>query len=115
MSLIGCSNNNQITIDNSAQEPITFSFRAVETQVAAGSSATISDIPNGTYSVALGTAPYPGETSWSITPTSGEFNFARKSTKILVSFGSTYTSGTYAVTWNYSSTDTIGASLPTSP
>jgi hypothetical protein len=114
MLLIGCSNDNQIVIDNSAQEAIMFNFRAVETQVASGSSATIQDIPNGTYAVTLGLTPPSGATSWSMSPSSGSLTFAKKSTKIRIAFGSTLTNGVYAVTWNYSSTDPIGTS-PTSP
>lgn len=114
LSLIGCSNDNQIVIDNSAQESISFNFRAVETPVASGSSATIPDIPNGTYAVTLGIVPPSQATSWSVTPTSGSLTFAKKSTKIRVAFGSTLTNGVYAVTWNYSSTDPVGVS-PTSP
>lgn len=116
LSLIGCSNDNQIVIDNSAQEAISFNFRAVETPVASGSSATIQDIPNGTYTVTLGLTPPSGATSWTMTPTSGSLTFAKKSTKIRVAFGSTLTTdGVYAVTWNYSSTDPIGFFSPTSP
>ena len=114
MLLIGCSNDNQIVIDNSAQDAITFNFRAVETPVASGSSATIQDIPNGTYSVTLGMTIPSGATSWSISPSSGSLTFAKKSTKIRAAFGSTLTNGVYAVTWNYSSTDPTGTS-PTSP
>jgi hypothetical protein len=114
LSLIGCSNDNQIVIENGAQEAITFNFRADEKQIAPGTTSTIPDIPNGTYAATLGTTLPGSATSWSITPSSGSFTFAKKSTKIRASFGSTLTNGVYAVTWNYSSTDPTGTS-PTSP
>jgi hypothetical protein len=114
MALIGCSNDNQIIIDNSAQEAVSLNFRAAETPVASGTTATIPDIPNGTYAVSLGIVPPGNATSWSVSPTSGQFTFAKKSTKIRVVFGSTFINGVYAVTWNYSSTDPSVTS-PTSP
>jgi hypothetical protein len=114
LALAGCSNDNQIIINNDAQETITFNFRAVQTEVSPGSSSVIQDIPNGTYTVSLGTYIPAGTTTWSITPSGGEFTFEKKSTKIRAAFGSTFSGGTYAVTWNYSSTDPVGTS-PTSP
>jgi ribosomal protein L2 len=113
-ALAGCSNDNQIVIENDAMETITFNFRAVENQIAPGATLPINDIPNGTYAATLGTVLPSGATSWSITPSSGSFTFAKKSTKIRAAFGSTLTNGVYAVTWNYSSTDPSGTS-PLSP
>jgi hypothetical protein len=115
LSLAGCSNDNQIVIENNAMETITFNFRAEEKQVASGSTTTIPDIPNGTYTATLGTVIPSGTSSWTITPASGEFAFEKKSTKIRATFASTFTGGVYAVTWNYSSTDPISSSTPTSP
>jgi hypothetical protein len=115
MALIGCSNDNQITIDNSAEEAITFNFRAVAKEVGPNSTEVIQDIPNGTYAVTLGISIPPTATSWSISPSSGSLTFAKKSTKIRAAFGSTLVNGVYTVTWNYSSTDPTGIPSPTSP
>jgi len=107
VSLMGCSNDNQITIINDAQAPVSFNFRANETVVPSGQQSTIKDIPNGSYDVAIGINLPAGTTSSSVSPTSATFTFNRKSTKIAATFGSTFIDGAYTVTWNYSSTDPI--------
>ncbi len=108
VSLIGCSNDNQIIIENKADYPIYFTFRSSQNTVNPNGQTTISDIPNGDYAVAIGIQiPPSGASSWSVTPPSATFSFNKKSTKIRTEFYSTFVSGIYAVTWNYSSTDPV--------
>jgi hypothetical protein len=106
---IGCANDNQIQINNNAGASVLFNFRAHEYWVTSGGTQTISEIPNGTYEVNVGTELPLGTTSSSVSPGGTTFTFEKKSTKYLASFGSTFTNGVYAVTWNFTSTDSKGS------
>lgn len=109
MSLIGCSNDNQIVIRNDAFEPISFNFRAAEYVIKADTTITIGDIPNGTYEANIGIWVPGDATSYSVSPAGATFTFQKESTKYLASFGSAYVAGVYAVTWNWTSTDSKGS------
>ncbi|HMD68304.1 MAG TPA: hypothetical protein VKF42_05435 [Chitinivibrionales bacterium] len=111
-SLIGCSNNNKITIVNDAQAPIYFNFRANETTVASGASMTIKNIPNGTYSYNTSfELPDNQVTSTTISGNAGagSLRFSQENTNQLLIFSSTYLTGVYTVYLNATSTDSSGA------
>jgi hypothetical protein len=109
MWCIGCVNNNSITIENYAAGAIDFSFRAQIYQINPGEIKQLpTDIPNGTYEINIGAGLPPGTTSFSISPGGANFIFKQNNTKYRAEFGSTWSSGTYTVTWNYTSTDDKG-------
>lgn len=106
MCCIGCANNNSIIVDNHAEGAIDFNFRAQIFTVNPGESKPLpTDIPNGTYEINIGIFnPYYPK-PFSLTPNGASFNFVRNNTKYRAEFGSSYDGSTYAVTWNYTSTD----------
>ncbi|HUI92389.1 MAG TPA: hypothetical protein VLX68_09110 [Chitinivibrionales bacterium] len=107
---IGCVNNNSITVDNNASEAIDFNFRAQIFTINAGESKPLpTDIPNGTYEVNLGTYVPQGTKTWTITPQAASFTFLKNNTKYRCEFGSSFDGSTYAVTWNYTSTDSVSS------
>ena len=106
MCCIGCVNNNAIVVDNNAEGAIDFNFRAQIFTIKPGESKQLpTDIPNGTYEINIGVFNpyYPKPTS--VAPNGASFDFFRNNTKYRVEFGSSYDGSTYAVTWNYTSTD----------
>jgi outer membrane receptor for ferric coprogen and ferric-rhodotorulic acid len=112
VSLVGCSNDNQISIVNNAQGDIMFNFRAQETNVASGHSATIKDIPNGTYDYATTYGVPAGATSWSVSGDAGagSLTFNKKETRQLLIFSSTLSGGAYTLYANITSSESSGSS-----
>jgi hypothetical protein len=115
-SLIGCANNNQIAIVNYAQESIMFNFRATEYDVESGASATIKNIPNGTYGYNTSYAIPAGATAASSGAVGGSLSFEREQTHQLLIYSSTLIAGTYTLYVNQTSTDSTGsAAMITGP
>ncbi len=110
-SLIGCTNNNQITIVNDAQESIMFNFRATEYDVESGASETIKNVPNGVYAYNTTYTLPAATTSFSVAGSagSGSLTFDREQTHQLLIYSSTLINGAYTLYVNQTSTDTVGA------
>jgi hypothetical protein len=115
-SLWGCSNNNQLTIQNQAQGTIYINFRASIDSVYPGGKSTLTDIPNGSYNYNTTFELPSGVTSWAAngSAASGQMTFDKKNTQILLLYSSTTLTGVYTVYVNESSTDPVSVSSPTS-
>ncbi len=98
---IGCSNQNQVTILNHAQEQIMFNFRAEAYTVGGrGDKVVIDDIPNGTYT--YGTTyriPAGTKTSTADANCSGTLTFSNRNTSIHFTYSSVFddSSGAYSL------------------
>jgi hypothetical protein len=102
----GCSNDNKITLNNLADEEIYFNFRAKQYTVPTQETIVITDIPNGTYAYGT-TALLPSDAtsaSFSGNASDGTLTFEKKSTQILMIYGSTLIGGAYNVNLNTTST-----------
>jgi hypothetical protein len=113
--LAGCANDNKITIVNNAQEDIMFNFRATVTTVAAGTTAPITNIPNGSYEYNT-TYGVPAEaTSWSVSGAAGggSLSFDLNQTHHLLIYSSRLSAGAYTLYVNATSSDSTGSSSTT--
>jgi hypothetical protein len=115
-SLWGCSNNNQLTIQNQAQGTVYLNFRASIDSVYSGVTRTFTDIPNGSYNYNTTFELPSGITSWAAngSAASGQMTFDKKNTQILLLYSSTTLAGVYTIYVNESSTDPVSVSSPTS-
>ena len=115
IALVGCSNNNKLTVNNLAAEGIHINFMAVEHYVESGSSKVITDIPNGTYIFSTTYNIPPEAKSANITgeAAGGELIFEKKDTQILLLYGYTYFDGAYEV--NATMSTTRSSTSPTGP
>jgi hypothetical protein len=87
---IGCSNNNQITIDNLSRGAIYFNCRAKLDTIPVNSSKIISDIPNGTFDYATTYAvPFGYKTATASQEAAGTLTFEEKYTKIRIVYSAT--------------------------
>jgi hypothetical protein len=115
-SLVGCSNDNKITVTNYSQGMIHFSFRAQQYDVQVDSSRQITDIPNGTY-VYTATFGVPSRAkSFSVdgTAASGNLLFQKMNTQILVIYGGLISDSVYTVNATMTSSNSSGAAtVPT--
>ena len=115
--LIGCSNNNKITINNLAADNIYINFMAKKYTIASEATVTVTDVPNGSYEYATTYQIPSGAKSWSIdgSAAGGNLTFEKKDTQILMLYASTLSpEGKYAVNMSVTSTRSTGSS-PTSP
>jgi hypothetical protein len=116
--LAGCSNDNQIFIENDAQADIMINFRASKTDIPSGTSTTIKDIPNGTYDYATTYWVPAGATSWSVSGAagSGSLAFNKKETHQLLIYSSSLSNGAYTLYVNATSSEpTTGAAKVVGP
>lgn len=103
--LMGCTNDNQIRIENVAAGGLVINFRAATYSVAAGNGITeIKDIPNGTFQYSV-TYELPMGYSAGSLPSGGTLSFQKKSTKWLMLYSSVAQNGVYNVYLNQTSSD----------
>jgi hypothetical protein len=76
MSLIGCSNGNQMKIVNGAGAGFILNFRATLYPVSSGETIMIKDIPNGEY-VGIATYEIPAGLTMGLLPTIPSLTFKR--------------------------------------
>lgn len=97
----GCSNDNQLTINNLAESGILVNFRGKGYAINPGTTYTIADeIPNGKYNYATtyGIPSRVGIKSAAIDASgAGELNFQTKDTKIHLIYSSTVQDSIYTV------------------
>jgi ribosomal protein L2 len=112
--LVGCSNNNKLTINNLTMGPIHINFRAADHSIDAGTTFEISDIPNGTYvySTTYGVPAEAKSATIDGNAAGGSLTFEKKDTQVLMLYGSTLFDGTYAV--NATMSTTLSSTSPTS-
>ncbi len=117
LCLMGCANDNKITIVNNAQEEIMFNFRATETDVPAGVTRDIPNIPNGTFEYATTYVLPPGTTSSSTAGNAGGGNltFDLNQTHQRLIYASTFVAGTYTLNVNATSSSSTSSTSTTSP
>lgn len=115
--VIGCANDNQVTIQNIASGSVFVNFRAKTYALAPGASTVIIEIPNGTYdyntTYQIPTSGLKGEAGGDAA--SGELIFEEKNTKINFVYSSYQTDSTYHLGCTRSSTRSLATSAPTSP
>jgi hypothetical protein len=105
--LIGCANDNKITITNLAADYIYFNFRAVKYDIPSNTSIEIKDIPNGTYTYST-TYWIPNTAkTYSITADAagGGLAFEKKDTRVLLLYASTFFEGAYNANVTLSTTN----------
>jgi uncharacterized lipoprotein NlpE involved in copper resistance len=112
ITLWGCSNDNKITIQNLATNPIYLNFRAqiytvpgMNDKGQAGTIPPITEIPNGTFDYKT-MWDVPSNLTISIAPEAdGELTFNHKSTSILMQYGSAATATQYITSLTVTSSD----------
>jgi len=115
-SLVGCSNDNKITVTNYSQDMIHFNFRAQQYDVQVGNSRQITDIPNGTYIYTATFAVPLRAKSFAVdgTAASGNLLFEKMNTQILVIYGGLISDSVYTVNATMtSSNSSAAATVPT--
>jgi hypothetical protein len=114
--IASCSNDNQVTIKNIAQGSVFVNFRAKTHLIVPGESATITDIPNGTYDYST-TYELPAGLKGQVDgeAASGTLIFEDKSTKINFIYSSMRTDSTYTLGCTKSSTRSLATTTTTSP
>ena len=116
MVLVGCSNNNKITITNLAHDYIYFNFRAQKYDIASNTTLVISDIPNGTYTYSTTYWIPASAKTWGITgdAAGGSIPFEKKDTRVLLLYAATM-SPEFDYQVNVTMSSTISSTSPTSP
>jgi hypothetical protein len=95
---IGCSTNNEITINNKAQSSIEFHFRADKYTVAAGDSETVSDIPNGSFTYGtIFSVPFGVKSYEAAEELSGTMSFTTSNTKTRIAYSSAVADSVYSI------------------
>lgn len=114
--LIGCANDNQVTIQNIAAGSVYINFRAKTYTIVPGASTVIAEIPNGTYNYST-TFGIPNGLKGDADggAAAGELIFEEKDTKINFVYSSNQTDSTYHLGCTMSSTRSLTTSSPTSP
>jgi hypothetical protein len=110
-SLVGCSNDNQIEIDNISQGAIYFNFRANQTYVPKDSSRIIKDIPNGSYTYNTTFELPDGAVTWTVAGNagSGSLRFSKELSRHLLIYSATLDkTGLYTLYVNETSSDSTG-------
>ena len=110
--IVGCANNNEISITNNAQKNIAFNFRSKLYNVSEnGGTIEIKDIPNGNYSYST-TYTIPGNTkSHSITTDAagGSMDFSYGESQFKLLYASTFIDSVYNVNVTISTTNSNNA------
>ena len=117
MLMLGCANNNQITIENKAQASIMFNFRSkLYTLKGNGGDTVIKDIPNGDFTYSTTYTIPPGATKYSISnEAAGVLNFKYEESQYLLNYASIMDdSGSYSVNVTISGTNSQSSNV-TSP
>jgi hypothetical protein len=117
MVLVGCSNNNKITLNNMWLYDIEFNFRAQQYTIRSQTTRVITDIPNGTYQ--YGTSITAPDNLQNVSADGNVFNgnlaFQKMNTEVLMLFGYTTEGAGYHVnvniSTNTSSTSSTSASI----
>jgi hypothetical protein len=111
-SIVGCTNDNQILIQNDTGNDFNFNFRAESYTSPAGKVTPITEIPNGTFSFEVSIVPPDGYTLGTV-PATDELIFQQKSSKWRLIYSSSSVNGIYNVTLSKTTSD--GSTTVTSP
>ncbi len=116
--VVGCSNDNKITLNNISGGTIYFNFLAVGYEIGVDSTQIIPDIPNGTYTYATTFGIPSGAKTISVigTAASGELAFEKKDTQVRIIYSGYVTQDSvYQVGATITSTTPMATASPTSP
>jgi hypothetical protein len=111
-SIVGCTNDNQILIQNDTGNDFNFNFRAESYAAPVGKVTPITEIPNGTFSFEVSIVPPDGYTLGTV-PATDELIFQQKSSKWRLIYSSSSVNGIYNVTLSKTTSD--GSTTATSP
>ena len=111
IAIVGCSNDNQISVENHAITDVILTFRGETYEVAPGKTLTppIKNIPNGEYSYS---------TTWSVNPEAktnqhgtslaGTLSFTRSKSSYKMLYSYLISDSTYSVSCNVTTSDPVG-------
>lgn len=108
----GCTNDNQIRIENQTLGDVTLNFRAVAYTVPSGKIQDIKNIPNGTY-VPNVTYEIPAGLTASALPAGTSLAFNTNTTKWYLLFSSLTQGTTYTLSLNETTSDPVTTSTTT--
>lgn len=116
MLIIGCTNNNQVIIQNIATGNIIVNFMAKTYTIVPGTSTTVTDIPNGTFDYST-TYEVPANLKGQISgeAAEGTLIFEDKCTKINFIYSSMQDDSTYTLGCTKSSSRSLSSTTSTSP
>jgi hypothetical protein len=108
----GCTNDNQIRIENQTLGDVTLNFRAAAYTVPSGKIQDIKNIPNGTYTPNV-TYYIPAGLTPSALPTGTSLAFDKNSTHWYLLFASLTQGTTYTLSLNETTSDPVTTSTTT--
>ncbi len=118
IALVGCSNDNKITISNISSGAIYFNFRAYQYVIEIDSAVTINEIPNGTYTYATTYTVPAGAKTWDVKgdAAAGQISFEKKNTQVLLIYSGAVTAELqYILGCTMTTTNSSSAAAPIGP